>query len=105
MFNKKSIKEKKCLDCKETKLIKHFRIQKKYVSKKGKGISFHYFPYCKNCLYIRIRNSNFRNKENILKWKKYQKKYNKKWQEENRNGTGWQTKYKKVIKRIKNKNG
>lgn len=77
------MERKKCIDCKKNRDIKFFGVQRKYVSVKGKGISFHIYPCCKDCQYKRNRKSLLRSKKNILDTKEYQKKYNAKWQKEN----------------------
>ena len=92
---------KKCIDCEKNRDIKFFGVQRKYVSTKGKGISLHLYPCCKDCQYKRNRKSLLRSKENLKKWNEYQKKYNAKWQQENRNGTDWQKKYRSDGKSFK----
>ncbi len=76
---------KKCIDCENNFSLDFFGVQRKYVSKKGKGLSLHLYPYCKDCQYKRNRKSLLRSSENIDKWKSYQKIYVKKWQQLNRN--------------------
>lgn len=86
-----------CIDCEKRRLIKFFGIARRWVSKKGKGISIHWRSYCNDCQYKRNRRCMTRNKIIILKYKKYQKKYNPNWQKKYRKKSVGKKSLKKLL--------
>jgi len=82
---KYELKKKTCLDCGKDKKTEDFYIYTKRVSTKGKGVKNYRLPYCTECQYKRNKKSLIRSEDNVKKWKAYQKKYNKAWQQKYRN--------------------
>ena len=61
--------EKKCTQCKKTKDIKEFpkRLNRQ-------GLKKLHYPYCRNCIVVRVKEWQKKNKE---KYRLYQNKYHK----------------------------